>query len=457
MDKLSGRGICVHYMRSPYKEDKAFVNDLMNAAGITVARDGYEWENIERTKKNYNFSDTTIYTSDAKEKGISTYWNASYGCGKLYPPAEGLNADSGWDALVRYGFPQTQESIQAYADFTQEVIEYFKKNDYPLTALETWNEMNSLDMNAATMAQIFTDFTRPVKIKSILNGNDDVDIATFTPHNKNQTGFLNGCMHMNFYPLFDRYAGHEYVHNNGFETSNEYQKKIKKLDDFITNYGGWKKIDLSETGFTTVGISTTATLESAAEEIPKTYVMGEYENIDNMIIYDLMNDGTNPDYTEDNFGAVTYDGELKPQYLTMTNFNNQTSGGILIGELETRLPSGTRAFLYYKDGEPVVIAWANNDDNATVEWNLNGESVEITDNYGNVIASGAGSVVLDQNPVYIKGMSDKWIVNAVYHDVRILNKEWLEQFSDGVNKGTLDSFENMFKNTEQALSDYTIT
>lgn len=454
MDDTSGRGIGVHYGRTPYKENITFTNDLIELAGLRVVRDGREWEYIETTKGVYDFSYADKFTKDLQKRGMKTYWNVSYGNGKLYLPERGMNPNAGWGTITRHGHPQTQESIQAYSDFTEVVAKYFKDNNYGVAAVETWNEPNGTNPNGTEMAQIFTDYIRPIKIKMLRDGYDDVDIASFTPHNNYQSAFLNGCMQLSFYPHFDRYAAHEYQFKNGFESSNLYDSRIKKLDNFITEYGGWKRIDISETGFTTIdGSNAWSTSQSAAEEVSKLYTICEYNNLSNILLYDLMNDGKDATYSEDNFGAVTYDGKPKPHYLALTNFNNQTSGGIQIGEIETGLPSGTRAFLYYKDGAPVVIAWSNQLDGSEATWNLSGENVTVIDNYGNTIAQNADSVTFGRESVYIKGLSHKWITNAVHHDLVKLNSEWLERYSDLLSDSLKNEVTSEFENAEKAVSN----
>ena len=453
MDELSGRGINVHYERKPYKDDIGFVNDLMNYAGLKTVRLGQSWEYIEKKKGVYDFSELDKYYGYLKEHGMNAYWCSGYGNGWLYLPERGMSSAAGWSAHTRNGFPQTQESIKAYTKNMIEVAKENIKRGVPFY-LEGWNEINGGSRNPDTIAQVYNDFTQPVRLELIREGLDDeVEICGYTPHNNNINEFLNASMYQGFYPYFDRYAAHTYQFKNGFESSNLYDIRMQGHDDFITEWGGWKFVDMTETGFTTPASSNAnSTLESANEEIAKLFTICEYNNINQIMVYDLMNDGTDASYTEDNFGAVTYDGKPKPHYLAMTNFNNQTSGGTLIGEIDTGLETGTRAFLYYKDGEPVVIAWSNLLNGGGSEWKLSGETVDVYDNYGNAKEQAADSVMLDREPVYIHGMSRDWIRKAVLFDTQKLNSAWLEKFSDGVLADTISEIKNIFTSAENALS-----
>lgn len=452
MDELSGRGINVHYERTPYKEDVEFTNDLMFYSGLKTVRLGLSWEYIEKQKGVYDFTQLNAYYDYLREHGMTAYWCSGYGNGWLYLPERGMDPSVGWNVHTRHQAPQTQESIRAYAKTAVEVVKENETRDVNFF-WEGWNELNS-GPDPVFVAQQYNDITMPVKIELIREGLDKgVDICGYTPHSNNIDTFLNSSMYMGFYPYFDRYAAHTYQFKNGFEASNLYDTRMKGHDDFITEWGGWKIVDMTETGFTTPkGSNATSTLESAANEVAKLYTICEYNNIEQIMLYDLMNDGTDETYTEHNFGAVTYEGKPKPHYLALTNYNNQTSGGILVGEFDTGLGDGARAFLYYKNEKPVVIAWANLIDGSEPEWDLTGESVDITDNYGNIVARNADRAKLGRETVYLHGLSNKWIKEAVLFDTKKLNALWLEDYPDGLSVETMSKIRETFKDVENKLS-----
>lgn len=451
MDELSGRGINTHYEWSPYKEDYQKTSDLVQSAGFTSIRNGDAWEFYERQKKFYDMSYREPWLKIVEKRGIINYNGLYYGHGKLYLPERGMTPSSNYNRLTGNPHPQTQESIQALADATLARAKYFRENGYSVPVMETWNEPNARGDKPERMGQIFNDLVRPIKIKYLKAGYYDFDISSLTPHSNFKNEFINSSMKLGLYPYFDRYAAHEYDYQGGFEYTDLYDIRMKEADDFVTEYGGWKKIDITEMGFPIVpGF---ATHESAAEEAPKHYVICEYNDLDYMFMYDLMDDGTNATYTEHNFGATTYEGKPKLHYMSMANFNNQTNGAIQIGEIQTGLEDGTRAFMYYKDGEPVVVAWSCTVGGNPVVWNMEGENVEVIDNFGNVISKNTQSVEIGRNCVYIKGLSDKWIQKAVHDDVVKLNSEWCDRYLDKLDSESKEQIIALFSKTEETLKE----
>jgi len=452
-DYFTHRGIGVHYERVPYMNDLEFTQNLVTHAGFQGARSGSSWEYIEKTKGNYNFSGVEKSLKISKKLGLRDYWLLGYGNGWIYYPERGMKGTENWSVHTLYTMPQTQDSIQGYSNQFLATADYMMTNDFDVITLETWNEYNGKAWVAPKLAQVFTDNVRNIRIKMMLDEEgkyDDVDISTFTNHNNKEMQFLNGCMELNFYPFFDRFSSHKYDFSGGFEANSPYYNSILEFVDFIDDWGGWKWIDISETGFSTPNTNSHSTLESASQEISKLFTTAEYLGIDWTISYDLMNDGTDPLFSEDNFGMVDYEGKPKPEYFAMTNYNNQTAGGILIGEIDTGLEDGVRAYLYFKDGEPVVIAWANTVTGSEVEWNI-GETVSVINNYGTVISESTDAVTLGLYPVYIKGMSDKWIKKAVRDDLLLWDGRWLETYAKVIPADLKAKAENLFSSTSDKL------
>ena len=454
-DYLTHRGICAHLNEEAYDRDPVFTQKLLTHAGFQSVRSGTTWDVIEKIKGVYDFSRLEKYLKISKELGIRDYWLAGYGNGFLYLPERWMDGSEGWLGHTREPMPQTQESIQAYANQFLGTADYMAKNDYDFVTLETWNEYNNKAWPVPKTAQIFTDNIRNIRIKMMADEEgkyDDVDISTFTNHDNKAMEFLNSCMELDFYPFFDRVAVHKYIFRNGFEANSAFYTVMQEFVDIFDDWGGWKWLDLTETGFTTPKTTSAATLESAAQEIAKLYTTAEYIGIDWTLSYDLMNDGTDPLYSEDNFGMVDHYGNPKPEYLAMTNYNNQTAGGVLIGELDTGLEAGVRAYVYYKDGEPVIIAWANTVGGKNLEWNI-GENVSVTDNYGTLIIDSTDVVTLSQDPVYIKGASQKWINKAVHDDLLLWNSKWLESYDEVIPADLKEKAEDLFKTSTDKITD----
>lgn len=464
MDELSNRGVNLHEYRSGAWADKQMTRDACYYAGMLMVRSGIEWEAEEKKRGVYNYDKMDTSYEYWLKHHVTPYYISGYGNGWLYDPFRAdimPKAAEGWSGHTRNGTPQTNESIRAYAQSKVELTKAHLERGFDTYTLEGWNEMNGVyakwswykTNNGHMDAAIYDDFTKPVMLQHILQGVDDnVFFAGITPQTQDMDNFMDGVMLCGLYPFMDTYAAHTYQFKEGFEFTNIYDNRMQGLDDYVTEWGGWKRIQETETGWSTPVGNSHSTLESANEEAPKLYTICEYNNIDDIMIYDLVNDGDDAYYSEHNFGQMNADWSPKPQYLAITNLNNQTSGGTQIGEIDTGLEEGTRVFLYWKEGKPVVIAWSSTANGNDVTWNLPGESVTVYGEYGDEIASGVDKVTLDRKCVYIHGLSDDWARTAAHDDTVKHNAEWLEDWSDGMSASTLSTIKSAFKNAETVLS-----
>lgn len=461
MDEISGRGANTHYGRTGLWSNEQLTNDSLYYAGFLMPRIGKEWEHIEKKRGVYDFSMMDSMMDYFKKYGMTPYYCSGYGNGWLYDPFRDMPANAGWSQHTRSGVPQTNESIKAYVDAKIAITKWIKEKGFTTYTLEGWNEMNGTvagimgkKNNGKMEGAVYDDFTKPIMLQHILQGLDEnTSFAGITPQTVDFDNFLDSVMVCGLYPFMDTYAAHTYQFKEGFEFTNLYDTRVQACDDYITKWGGWKRIQETETGWSTPKGGSHSTIESANEEAAKLFTICEYNNIDDIMIYDLFNDGEDAYYSEHNFGQINYDGTPKPQYLAITNYNNQTSGGTLVGEIDTGFEKGTRAFLYWKEGKPVVIAWSNLANGGEVTWNFPGESISVKDNYGNEIATGADSVTFGRECVYIHGLSADWARIAASDEVKKLNAEWLEDWSEEMDSATISNIKSIFTNAEKALSN----
>lgn len=122
-----------------------------------------------------------------------------------------------------------------------------------------------------------------------------------------------------------------------------------------------------------------------------------------------------------------------------------------MGELDLGMDSATRAFMYYKDGKPMVIAWTYQEDGSTKTWSLDGESVDISDVYGNALYSGVDSVELEESPVYIEGLSDEWYARVARDEVSRKGAEFLADYGDKLDGSAKSEFQNVLKEAKNAF------
>lgn len=458
-DELTKRGFAAHVSKYNKEVGADKLPYYFTYSGAQGFRDGSNWEYMEKgTRGNLYWGGIDSDFGNLHKSGLKMCFLNGCGNGWLYLPERGMAPNAGWSVHTIGGrsIPQTAESIMAFSDFMVNMAKHLTETSDAYT-METWNEYNSVTSQRATelVAQTYTDSVRPIRIKMMLEDDkalDDFDISAFTIGMWNEHEYLDACMTFDFYPFFDRAAVHKYVTVGGFEQNQAYYNEVKKYVDFVTRWGGWKEVDDTETGFTNPVASTAfATYESADWEMPQLLTMSEYADLSWSYLYDLKNDGENPEYSEHSFGSLDYNWKPKPQYLSYTNFNNMTSGGMLMGQIDTGLPAGTKAFMYYKDGEPVIIAWANLPDNSDVEWNIGG-NVKVYDNHGTLVTESTDKVTLNGSPVYIKNADRSYMTAAVKYDLVDKAAEFEKLYGDVLTSELKEKTKSVFDSAATKLS-----
>jgi len=458
MDELSGRGVNVHLGRTNFQQDVEKNLNILEAGGYKVVRSGTSsWATNEKVKGVYDFTATDRNLKWLSSKNVRSYDLITYGNGLLYPPERDMDGTEPWPEWEKTQ-PQTHDSIWGWANHLLAVAEHLED---PI-GLELWNEPNHYTEDTPVKAQKYVDFIKPSRVILNYNGYDKIDLAPFSLAYNDEINFVDKCFQFGLYPYFNSIAHHPYVWQNGFTSNRLQEYRMDQIEELIVKYGGWKDREITEIGYPTTTAANTPTEESASMDIVKTFIVSEAYDNEVTIFYDLINDGTDPVYTEENFGHVKLDGTPKKPYMTTAAFNLKTSGGILVGEIDPGIDITTRAFLYYKDGKPVVVAWTYQMDGEPVKWDLAGESVTISDVYGNVLSTGADSVMLEESPVYIENLSDKWYARAVHDEVVKRNSKWFTAYGDLLNetdkaelKAILADAENAF--TKEPTADEVLT
>ena len=447
MEELSGRGVNVHFNWDSWMHNHKQNLDMMYYGGYRVIRSGMpSWDAIEKSKKNYSFAELNKYQSWLDSKNMRSYDLMTYGNGLLYPPERGMTGSEPWPTWAKTQ-PQTQDSIWGYANFVLAAAQ----NDADQFGYELWNEPNHYTLDTNFKAQIYSDYVKPTSVLLDYNGYDEIDLAPYSLAYNDEINFVDKTLQYGMYPYFGSVAHHPYVFEGGFTATRFQEERMAQIENVILKYGGWKDREITEIGYPTTPAANTPTEESASIDVIKTFVVSEAHDNEVTIFYDFVNDGTDPLDNEHNFGQITYDGKPKKSYLTTAAFNLKTEGGIYVGEIDPGIDRATRAFLYLKDGKPIVIAWSNQMDNSAVEWDLGDENVTVSDAYGNVIAQNANSVMLEESPIYIENLSEKWYARAVHDEVAQRNADWLTAYAANLSDADRAEIKRIMNDAEKAF------
>lgn len=448
MEELSGRGVNVHFNWDSWMHNHEQNLNMMYYGGYRVIRSAMpSWSSIEQSKNNYSFAQMNEYLSWLDSKNMRSYDLMNYGNGLLYPPERGMDGTEEWPTWEKTQ-PQTQDSIWGFANF----ILAAAQNDSDPFGYELWNEPNHYTLDTNFKAQIYSDYIKPTSALLDYNGYDTIDLAAYSLAYNDEINFVERTLEYGMYPYFGSVSHHPYVWEDGFTSSRLQDERMQQIEDIIIKYGGWKDREITEIGFPTTSASNTPTEESASIDVVKTFVVSEAHDNETTILYDFVNDGTDPLDNEDNFGQITYDGKPKMSYLTTAAFNIKTEGGIYVGEINPGIDRATRAFLYLKDGKPIVIAWSNQMDGSSVEWDLGDENATVSDIYGNVTDTGVSTVMLGESPIYIENLSEKWYARAVHDEVAQKNADWLTAYASNLSESDLAEIKQLMSEAETCFS-----
>ena len=448
MEELSGRGVNVHFNWDSWMHNHKQNLDMMYYGGYRVVRSAMpSWSAVEKTRKNYSFSEMNKYQSWLDSKNMRSYDLMTYGNGQLYPPERGMDGTEEWPTWEKTQ-PQTQGSIWGYANFVLAAAQ----NDSDHFGYELWNEPNHYTLDTPFKAQIYSDFVKPSSVLLDYNGYDTIDLAPYSLAYNDEINFVDMTLKYGMYPYFGSVAHHPYVWEDGFTASRFQEERMAQIEAVILKYGGWKDREITEIGYPITPAANTPSQESACLDIVKTFIVSEAHDNEATIFYDFVDDGTDPLNNEHNFGQITYDGKPKKSYITTAAFNLKTEGGIYVGEINPGIDRATRAFLYLKDGKPVVIAWSNQMDGSTVKWDLGDENAAITDVYGNVTERGVNSVMLGEAPVYIENLSDNWYARAVHDEVSERNAGWLAAYASNLSNADRSEIKKLMSDAEKSFT-----
>lgn len=439
MQELSPRGVNLNgWATAP-----EYFSDLMAYGGYRMYRGGSSsWFRTENFKKVYDFSEYKKSKSLFEKRGMNPYTVTMQGNGKLYPSDSSVNPLSQDGAVVLNRMPQTQESLQGWSDYVLMTV----KNDPDLRLTELWNEPDQFKKaGKRENAMAYNDLLKAASTKLYYEGYTDVALYSLC-HVDNKGDFMPLAFEYGLYPYAEAMSHHAYVsmQHLAFMEDQAYESSLISIEDKLVNVGGWKDKAMSETGFTTPPANALYYTEpQAAKDIVKIFAMLDAYDYEASIIYSLVDTGTNPEYSEDCFGQVTKDGRIKGSYLTTTAFNIKTEGAVYVGELSFGDDTATKAYLYHKDGKPVVVAWTYRKDGSSVEWSLPGESVVIYDMYGNKTHTGEDKVILTDEPVYIENLSDKWYSEFAVDEITSESKKWKTDYSEIIGVDMMKEYEDI--------------
>lgn len=449
MDEFSGYGANWSTAITPDITDEVY--DIFRFGGLNAVRRDYYWWKTEKSKGVYDYSIYDDISDKLVKDNVNTLVLSGFGNEGVYPMWQSQIGKPLKLTEVRHA-PHTQEGIMGHANFITDLLKQRKE----VTYLEVWNEPNigfwQSDVEdvenyryyeyADLLKASTSTVRRELKNKTIgglvysFGGNYDT-VKTFFP--------------LNVYPYMNDFSYHFYSTGTGIDDARSYEARLDKVENYMLDLGGWKELFLTEVGWPT-NIGTAGTTEEfSAENMVKMYVIGDQKD-QKVWIYSFFNIGKDKTVLHDMFGMINNDRTFKKSFIGITEHNRQLNGGIYVGELDLG-DSEIRAFVYLKQGKPVVIIWDGSKERDTLDYTFEGESFKVNDFNGTLVSANTDSITLTEWPAYINGLSHKYIAMAAKQDVKYDRDLFAKTYAEMLPKDILTKADGTFANAENTLDN----
>ncbi|GAA3406937.1 S-layer homology domain-containing protein [Paenibacillus hodogayensis] len=392
-DRYSITAISAHFaLENRNKPEEA---DLIAKAGFRTVRDELQWHKVEKQQGRFDFARHDGWVNKLSENGIKIIGTVNGNAG-FYGGLAGT-AES-----FKYG-PKTLEELDAISQYAYELASHYKGK---VDVFEIWNEPNLVGfwMPAANV----NDYAVLVKrvASAIRKANPDAVIIAGSVANQQGTAFLNDMLERGVYPYIDAISYHPYIWPEDPDAT--YAAKLDSYANTLKNYGRWKDLYVTEINWHTTQSTRGVSEELQARYLIKHYAISAMAGLKISSVYDWRDDGADVTASEHNYGITHFDYSAKRALIALNQFNRELGTAQFIGEMH--LAPGMKTYAYLQEGRPVLLMWT---DSGAAVFNFGQEAVAVADMDGNAMAVAAGAVPVGANPVYVKGLSDAWLMRAI--------------------------------------------
>jgi hypothetical protein len=159
--------------------------------------------------------------------------------------------------------------------------------------------------------------------------------------------------------------------------------------------------------------------KTQADYLVRTYVQALSAGVKKIFWYDLMNDGMQADYGEDNFGLIRHQDDPKgqfspkPAYAAYGAMTRELLGASFVEQ--EAVDTGITSYRFDKNGLKLRVIWANTPVQAAIQTNV---PIQVTDIMGNAETftplNGKVYMTLTAEPIYIQSDIDGIAVDSTF-------------------------------------------
>jgi len=337
-----GAGVNIHFTRGHTND-----LDMIANAGFKFIRMDFSWGGTERKKGEYDFSAYDELTANLEKRGLRAIYILDYSNG-LYEDTFEVN--EGGKVRKEVASPQKPESVAAFARWAAEAAKHFKGRKI---IWEIWNEPNIFFWKPKPDVQKYITLAKAT-IKEVRAAVPDAVIIA-PASSEFPWKFLEEICKAGLIEGLDGISVHPYRGRPPETVDVDYARLRSMIEKYASPQKRNIPIISGEWGYAThtKGIS----LETQAAYIVRQQLVNLMNNVPISIWYDWKNDGTNPDYNEDNFGTVTHDLRPKPSYIAMQNATKLLNGCKIVRRLDQNNPDIYNLLFNNEKKEQKLAIW----------------------------------------------------------------------------------------------------
>lgn len=339
----AGVGVNIHFTTGHETDLK-----MIAGAGFKFVRMDFLWQATEPRKGQYDWSDYDAFTTELAQHGLRPYYILDYS-NPLYEPGVISTNPATHQVASGLASPQHPDSVAAYARWAAAAAEHFRSRG---VVWEIWNEPNisfwkpRADVNQYIAMALAT-------AKAIRAADPQACIVAPTT-SRFDWDFIEAVFRSGLLEYLGGVSVHPY-RGKPPETAAADYARLRELIDRYAPAGKKIPIVSGEWGYSTntKGVS----LQTQANYIVRQQLSNLLNGVPLSIWYDWKNDGGDPNYNEDNFGAVTYDLRPKPAYLAIQTMTRELSGYRIARRYDTGNTNDFVLVLTNAADETKLAAW----------------------------------------------------------------------------------------------------
>ncbi len=345
-----GAGVNIHFTKGHEKD-----LDMIAAAGLKYIRMDFIWQETEKSRGVYDWSDYDELTAGLRKRGISAIYILDYS-NSLYEDNVVFKDPITGEEYTGIASPQHPGSIEAYVRWAAAAVKHFSDSNI---IWEIWNEPNITFWRPVPDVNQYIRLAESAckAIKTAAPGSIVIGPGT----SQIPFSFIESFLASGILEYLDGVSVHPYRdYSKSPETAVADYIKLRELIDRYSLVGK-KDIPIisSEWGYASAikGIST----EKQAAFIVRMQLSNLLCNIPVSIWYDWKNDGDDPGNFEHNCGTVTSDLTPKPAYTAIKTMNSQLNGFSLLRRIDTGNENDFLLLFRSDKGIYKLCAWTTQD------------------------------------------------------------------------------------------------